>query len=268
MPLMSCWTKTSMRAPCPCELPSMTPRRPAGPDDLNRTACIGFLTAVPRAATAATGERVIGPLALRRLDSVPAMDVNARIDDPARCRVRACSPVLGAVGTAGAAPRMLTRRPRAALARQSRHPGRWTRCWCVCWFRPRRSVRRCSPRQRLGPVEHHAVAGLAGRASIGFLALDLAIYVQHVVFHKVPLLWRLHRMHHADLDIDVTTGVRFHPIEICPVAADQDCRDSAGRRTGGRGHRVRGGAQRHLDVQSFERGDAGCGSIASCGCSW
>jgi sterol desaturase/sphingolipid hydroxylase (fatty acid hydroxylase superfamily) len=49
---------------------------------------------------------------------------------------------------------------------------------------------------------------------IGFLALDLAIYLQHIAFHKVPLLWRLHRMHHADLDIDVTTGVRFHPIEI------------------------------------------------------
>jgi sterol desaturase/sphingolipid hydroxylase (fatty acid hydroxylase superfamily) len=51
-------------------------------------------------------------------------------------------------------------------------------------------------------------------ALIGFLALDLVIYAQHVAFHKVPLLWRLHRMHHADLDIDVTTGVRFHPIEI------------------------------------------------------
>src|SRR5262249_13599580 len=49
---------------------------------------------------------------------------------------------------------------------------------------------------------------------IGFLLLDLVIYAQHVVFHKVPLLWRLHRMHHADLDIDVTTGVRFHPFEI------------------------------------------------------
>jgi sterol desaturase/sphingolipid hydroxylase (fatty acid hydroxylase superfamily) len=49
---------------------------------------------------------------------------------------------------------------------------------------------------------------------IGFLALDLAIYGQHVAFHKVPLLWRLHRMHHADLDIDVSTGLRFHPIEI------------------------------------------------------
>jgi sterol desaturase/sphingolipid hydroxylase (fatty acid hydroxylase superfamily) len=49
---------------------------------------------------------------------------------------------------------------------------------------------------------------------LGFVVLDLAIYVQHVVFHAVPWLWRLHRMHHADLDIDVTTGVRFHPIEI------------------------------------------------------
>ncbi len=44
--------------------------------------------------------------------------------------------------------------------------------------------------------------------------LDLAIYLQHVLFHAVPVLWRLHRMHHADLDIDVTTGVRFHPVEI------------------------------------------------------
>jgi sterol desaturase/sphingolipid hydroxylase (fatty acid hydroxylase superfamily) len=46
------------------------------------------------------------------------------------------------------------------------------------------------------------------------IALDLAIYLQHVLFHAVPALWRLHRMHHADLEIDVTTGARFHPIEI------------------------------------------------------
>jgi sterol desaturase/sphingolipid hydroxylase (fatty acid hydroxylase superfamily) len=46
------------------------------------------------------------------------------------------------------------------------------------------------------------------------IALDLAIYLQHVMFHAVPALWRLHRMHHADLDFDVTTGGRFHPIEI------------------------------------------------------
>ena len=44
--------------------------------------------------------------------------------------------------------------------------------------------------------------------------LDLAIYLQHVMFHAVPALWRVHRMHHADLDFDVTTGARFHPIEI------------------------------------------------------
>lgn len=49
---------------------------------------------------------------------------------------------------------------------------------------------------------------------VGVLALDLAIYLQHVVFHAVPALWRVHRMHHADLEFDVTTGVRFHPIEI------------------------------------------------------
>src|SRR5437588_8869764 len=46
------------------------------------------------------------------------------------------------------------------------------------------------------------------------IVLDLAIYFQHVLFHAVPALWRLHRMHHADLEFDVTTGVRFHPIEI------------------------------------------------------
>ena len=48
----------------------------------------------------------------------------------------------------------------------------------------------------------------------GIVVLDLAIYLQHVMFHAVPALWRLHRMHHADLDIDVTTGARFHPVEI------------------------------------------------------
>jgi sterol desaturase/sphingolipid hydroxylase (fatty acid hydroxylase superfamily) len=49
---------------------------------------------------------------------------------------------------------------------------------------------------------------------LSMLVLDLAIYLQHVMFHAVPALWRLHRMHHTDLDFDVTTGLRFHPIEI------------------------------------------------------
>ncbi len=46
------------------------------------------------------------------------------------------------------------------------------------------------------------------------LIMDMLIYGQHVVFHLSPPLWRLHMMHHADLDIDVTTGARFHPVEI------------------------------------------------------
>ena len=60
-----------------------------------------------------------------------------------------------------------------------------------------------------------------GAVSLGWMTLlvsvallDLAIYLQHIMFHAVPVLWRLHRMHHADLDFDVTTGVRFHPVEI------------------------------------------------------
>lgn len=48
----------------------------------------------------------------------------------------------------------------------------------------------------------------------GIVLLDLVVYFQHVMFHAVPTLWRLHRVHHADQDVDVTTGTRFHPIEI------------------------------------------------------
>jgi sterol desaturase/sphingolipid hydroxylase (fatty acid hydroxylase superfamily) len=50
--------------------------------------------------------------------------------------------------------------------------------------------------------------------AISVLLLDLTIYFQHVLFHATPALWRVHRMHHTDLDFDVTTGLRFHPIEI------------------------------------------------------
>ena len=53
-----------------------------------------------------------------------------------------------------------------------------------------------------------------GRFVIAIVALDFAIYLQHVLFHAVPALWRLHRVHHADLDFDVTTGLRFHTLEI------------------------------------------------------
>lgn len=49
---------------------------------------------------------------------------------------------------------------------------------------------------------------------VGLMSLDLLIYLQHRLFHRVPLLWRLHRMHHTDLDLDVSSGNRFHPLEI------------------------------------------------------
>jgi sterol desaturase/sphingolipid hydroxylase (fatty acid hydroxylase superfamily) len=64
-----------------------------------------------------------------------------------------------------------------------------------------------------GLLNDYAVPSWAALV-LGVVLLDVAIYLQHVMFHAVPVLWRLHRMHHADLDIDVTTGARFHPIEI------------------------------------------------------
>jgi sterol desaturase/sphingolipid hydroxylase (fatty acid hydroxylase superfamily) len=61
----------------------------------------------------------------------------------------------------------------------------------------------------------HAVAVPAPLAfALSIIALDLVIWMQHVAFHRVPLLARLHRVHHVDLDFDVTTGFRFHPVEI------------------------------------------------------
>jgi sterol desaturase/sphingolipid hydroxylase (fatty acid hydroxylase superfamily) len=58
--------------------------------------------------------------------------------------------------------------------------------------------------------------GVPGWAALvlSVAALDFVIYLQHVMFHAVPVLWRLHRVHHADTDFDLTTGLRFHPIEI------------------------------------------------------
>jgi sterol desaturase/sphingolipid hydroxylase (fatty acid hydroxylase superfamily) len=53
---------------------------------------------------------------------------------------------------------------------------------------------------------------------LAILAFDLAIYLQHVMFHAIPILWRLHMVHHADLDLDVSTGLRFHTLEIVLAA--------------------------------------------------
>ncbi|MBO0736148.1 MAG: sterol desaturase family protein [Alphaproteobacteria bacterium] len=64
-----------------------------------------------------------------------------------------------------------------------------------------------------GPLHNVAIPGWA-KVIAAVVLLDLAIYLQHVMFHAVPAFWRLHRVHHADLDFDVTTGARFHPLEI------------------------------------------------------
>ena len=68
-------------------------------------------------------------------------------------------------------------------------------------------------RQGWGLLNYFQVpSGLAVAAAV--IAMDFAIWLQHVMMHAIPALWRLHRVHHADLDYDLTTGARFHPIEI------------------------------------------------------
>ncbi|MBX9606824.1 MAG: sterol desaturase family protein [Gammaproteobacteria bacterium] len=64
-----------------------------------------------------------------------------------------------------------------------------------------------------GLLNHFHVPPLVA-APLAVVAMDFVIWLQHVTVHAVPALWRLHRVHHADLDFDVTTGARFHPLEI------------------------------------------------------
>jgi sterol desaturase/sphingolipid hydroxylase (fatty acid hydroxylase superfamily) len=67
--------------------------------------------------------------------------------------------------------------------------------------------------QGWGVLNHFAVP-LWAAVPLALVAMDFVIWLQHVLFHAVPALWRLHRVHHADLDYDLTTGARFHPLEI------------------------------------------------------
>ena len=93
---------------------------------------------------------------------------------------------------------------------------------------------------------------------VSMLALDLAIYLQHVMFHAVPALWRLHRMHHADLDFDVTTGLRFHPLEILlSMAIKLAVVAALGPPAVGRAD-LRGAAECHRR----------CSTTATSGCRW
>lgn len=64
-----------------------------------------------------------------------------------------------------------------------------------------------------GLLNHFAVPFWLA-APLSVIVLDFVIWMQHATFHAVPVLWRLHQVHHADVDFDVTTGSRFHPIEI------------------------------------------------------
>ena len=61
---------------------------------------------------------------------------------------------------------------------------------------------------------HHITLPAGAQLVVAFLLLDLAIYLQHRLFHIVPVFWRMHRMHHADTEFDLTNGLRFHPLEI------------------------------------------------------
>jgi sterol desaturase/sphingolipid hydroxylase (fatty acid hydroxylase superfamily) len=83
----------------------------------------------------------------------------------------------------------------------------------VRWLYPVLAVTLAAGNSTYGLL-NYVVLPYSLKVLIGILLLDWAIYGQHVLFHSVPLFWRLHMMHHADLDIDVTTGLRFHPIEI------------------------------------------------------
>ncbi len=67
--------------------------------------------------------------------------------------------------------------------------------------------------QGWGLLNYHQVPP-ALAIPVALIAMDFIIWLQHVMVHAVPVLWRLHRVHHADLDYDVTTGARFHPLEI------------------------------------------------------
>ncbi|MFK8053494.1 MAG: sterol desaturase family protein [Woeseiaceae bacterium] len=109
--------------------------------------------------------------------------------------------------------------PRRALHRSSRR-----------WINLLMPVTAAAIGRLLGPLVPVAVAWWANAAGFGmlhlfnaplwlaiimaFALLDLSIYWQHRMMHKIPILWRLHRMHHSDINIDVTTGVRFHPLEF------------------------------------------------------
>ena len=90
---------------------------------------------------------------------------------------------------------------------------RSTPCWCALFPGRRRRRRELGDGRRLGIVRCDG-APFWLSVPLSLVALDFTVWARHVLFHRAPWLWRLHRMHHADLDYDVTTALRFHPLEI------------------------------------------------------
>ena len=84
--------------------------------------------------------------------------------------------------------------------------------WFLGWFTP--VVVAHLAEQRQWGLLQQVEAAEPIKIVVAVLFLDFLIYGQHVLFHKIPLCWRLHRVHHTDLNFDLTTGVRFHPFEI------------------------------------------------------
>jgi sterol desaturase/sphingolipid hydroxylase (fatty acid hydroxylase superfamily) len=127
--------------------------------------------------------------------------------------------VFGAVLGAMAAWELAAPRRKQELGRKTRWPGNLgivlLDTLLVRLIFPMGAVAAALAAENRGWGLFNAIDLPAGAAIVAsFILLDLAIYLQHVLFHAVPALWRLHRMHHADLEFDVTTGVRFHPVEI------------------------------------------------------
>ena len=93
-------------------------------------------------------------------------------------------------------------------------------------------------------------------AIFGFLVLDFAIWFSHWASHKVPVLWAIHRMHHTDVDIDVSTAIRFHPFEIFSVDGLQNPGRNSSGNSGRRCACFRDRSERCGDVQSLEYADS------------
>jgi hypothetical protein len=106
-----------------------------------------------------------------------------------------------------------------------------------------------------GLINHFQVP-FAIAVPLAVIAMDFVIWLQHVMVHAVPALWRLHRVHHADLDYDVTTGARFHPWRSsCPCSSSSP--PSSCWAAGAGGGDLRGAAQRHRHVQPRQHPAAG-----------